>query len=206
MNIEHTDFLRTDGDSYAAYKMLGFNTRAEIAGGNHASDSLEIMNNKPYIYEKHEFLHSFLISDDFSEITFWLKAGFDAADHLEKIELELNRICLNLILYDDLHTFKPVCELVKIKTLRYETRFEECLCIKDELKCAISVKSDNFYSDIAHGDSAMLDKKSRSVYKQIFDIIQCPNLVIQYMALYDLLKDLACRGKKKNQQGVVNFF
>ena len=143
---------------------------------------------------------------DFSEITFWLKAGFDAADHLEKIELELDRICLNLILYDNLHTFKPICELVKIKTLRYETRFEECLCIKDELKYAISVKSDNFYSDIAHGDSAILDKKSRSVYKQIFDIIQCPNLVIQYMALYDLLKDLACRGKKKNQQGVVNFF
>lgn len=57
MIIEHIDSLNEDGDSYIEYSMQGYNVNAEI--GVNVTDSFEITENKPFLYEKHEFLHSF---------------------------------------------------------------------------------------------------------------------------------------------------
>lgn len=204
MNIEHTDTLKTDGDSYAVYNMYGFNVISIIGDG--VEDCFQLKDNKPYIYENHPFLYSFSINDEFLRITFCLKAGFDAADYIKEIGLELERICFNLITYKNIHTFQPICVLEKIKTHYSKTTFEESICLKHELKCRTLLPSLSFYKDIVTARNAMMDKNQYQVYKQIFDILQCPNLVIQYMSLYDLLKDKVCNGINKNQKGVVQFF
>lgn len=204
MDIEHTDILKTDGDSYVEYKMYGFNVVSVI--GESVEDSFQIKDNKPYIYENHPFLHSFCINNEFKRITFWLKAGFDAADCIKEIGLELERICFNLITYKNFHTFQPICVLDKIKTHYFESSFEDKICLKHELKCRTLLPGSSFYGDIVTEKNAMMDKKKYPVYKQIFDILQCPNLVIQYMCLYDLLKEKVCIGTNKSQKEVVQYF
>ncbi len=205
MIIEHIDSLNEDGDSYIEYSMQGYNVNAEI--GENVTGSFEITENKPFLYENHEFLHSFYIDSNFTKIVFSLKKGFDAWDYQDKIALELERICFNLITYDNIHTFQPVCILSKIKTTKRHTIYSDALSVSDKGAFKIKIDSKSFYTEILNKSNSVLNSQKYDLYKTIYDILQCPNFAIQYMALYELLNSLLpIVSKGKTQKDVTTFF
>lgn len=204
MNIEKISQLVTDGDSYIEYNMCGFNALAAV--GKDVEFCLEITDNKPYLYKNHEFLYSFCIDDNFKKIVFKLKKGCDAWDYKERINFELERLCINLIMHENMHTFIPICTVYKIVTTRKSTNFEDKILFSDKLKYTIKEDGCAFYKEIAEGKNKVLEPEHYSVYKQIFDILKCPNLALQYMALYDLLKALLSSSNNKSQKNVTEFF
>lgn len=205
MIIEHIDSLNEDGDSYIEYSMQGYNVNAEI--GVNVTDSFEITENKPFLYEKHEFLHSFYIDSNLTKIVFSLKKGLDAWDYQYKIALELERICFNLITYDNIHTFQPICILSKIKTTRRHTVYSDALSVSDKGAFKTKIDSKSFYTEILNKSNSVLNSQKYNLYKTVYDILQCPNFAIQYMALYELLNSLLpIVSKRKTQKDVTTFF
>ena len=205
MIIEHIDSLNEDGDSYIEYSMQGYNVNAEI--GVNVTDSFEITENKPFLYEKHEFLHSFYIDSNLTKIVFSLKKGLDAWDYQYKIALELERICFNLITYDNIHTFQPICILSKIKTTKRHTVYSDALSVSDKGAFKTKIDSKSFYTEILNKSNSVLNSQKYNLYKTIYDILQCPNFAIQYMALYELLNSLLpIVSKRKTQKDVTTFF
>lgn len=205
MTIEYIDRLNKDGDSCIEYSMIGYNVNAEIR--ENVTGSFEITGNKPFLYENHEFLHSFYIDSNLTKIVFSLKKGFDAWDYQYKISLELERICFNLITYDNIHTFQPVCILSKMKTTQRQPIFSDNLALSDKLACKVKIKSESFYVEILNKSNSVLNPQKYDLYKSIYACLQCPDIAIQYMALYEILNSLLpIVDKRKTQKDVTTFF
>ena len=196
MEYVYIEKLTSDGDSYVEYEIKGFNSKNDIS----------ITCNNPYLYNNHKFLYSFIIKDDFTRIIFSLKKGLDAYNYLAEIEIEMERICFNLITYESVSVFQPIWFLKKIKTNQKKSSFEEKILFYESLDIKIRLSSSEFYSSIISGKNLITDSKKRTIYKFIFDILQTPNLVIQYMTLYDLLKKLVSKNSEPIQRDVIEFF
>lgn len=205
MYIDNIQELINDGDSYIEYALYGFNMKTSI--GENVRGSVKILNNKPFLYGNHEFLYSVFISDDFSKLSLRLKKGLDVCDFQDQINHEVERICMALVMDKSIHTFQPRCEIKKIVTNSKPTLIEDCITISESVSMTCSLESNDFYSEIINGNKDLLDAEQHKYLKYIYDILSCPNLVIQYMALYDFLKSLLpIVGKEKSQKDVVNFF
>lgn len=198
MDIKQIDNLENGGDNYVVYSMYGFNIDK--------NNIFEIKNNQLYFYKKHDFLYAFKIYNDFKKIIFYLKNAFAPYEYYDKISLELERICFNLILYDDLSIDQLICILDHIAPKVKDIRFQDKLVLHEKICSKISIESNKFYKNIVEYQNDILNEQNYKIYRQIFDILQCKNLAVQYTSLYDLLKEQICKGKKQKQREVIKFF
>lgn len=135
-----------------------------------------------------------------------MKKGLDVLDYFEQIDLELERICFNLIMLDNIHTLQPYCTKSKIGTTKNQTPFEDTIALSEVVTMRTKMECESFYAEIAENKNFLLNSKKYKYYKTIFDILQCPNFVIQYMALYEMLETLLSPKGKKGQKFVIVFF
>ena len=83
-------------NSYVRYSMYGFNHK-HIVNPNEERYETTLTDNNGYFYDNHSFLQKVYINDQITEITFYMKSGIEARDHIKEIDIELERLCFNII-------------------------------------------------------------------------------------------------------------
>lgn len=186
--------------SKIVFEMMGFNK-----GAGNVNRKVNITDNKGYEYEGHVFLKSFYIDDQFKEITFELKEGLEALDYLEQIENELERICFNIITYSEVPTSQPVCYIKMItNALGNELTLCDEVKLKDKLFMESTQSAKEFYKVIME-NKTNLNAETKAKYKELFYILHNPHKAIQYIAFYDVLKELVSPPGDVQQKYVTQF-
>ncbi len=202
-------------NSYIKYSMYGFNRKNKAnINGNHFEYTL--CDNDPYIYHDHPFLKSVYISDHITDITFYFLDGKEAKDYISEVEIELERICFNLISHSELPILQPYCvrELImNADGSRAELR--DSLKLKDELFMFKTLSAKSLYEcGMEHNTNF---QENQALYKELFWILHSPHKVIQFMGLYDIMASLISTpisqqrvhdyfGKNRNRYPFVAFY
>ena len=81
------------------------------------------------------------------------------------------------------------------------------MSVSDKGAFKTKIDSKSFYTEILNKSNSVLNSQKYNLYKTVYDILQCPNFAIQYMALYELLNSLLpIVSKRKTQKDVTTFF
>ena len=185
-------------NNYVKFRMEGFNK-------SDSGKTYKIERDLEFDYKEHTCLKKVVINTSFDEITFFLKDEKKYNQYKQEISCELERICFNIIAYSEIHTFTPICYLNVVvdcegnditATINDSFRLRECMmmdikCDPKELENKIFITESNF------------DKQLAS-YKELFWILHNPNLVIQFLGLYDLMSGLI--SDERAQKHVHTYF
>lgn len=202
--------------SYAKYLMYGFNHKnnTECDGKQY---EYTLSDNEPYIYSNHDFLDKVVIDKNITSITFYLKPGLSCKEYINKIHIELEQICFNLIVHSELPINCPVCCL-ELTTDEFgneiQLEINERVALYDKLIMFKDISTQSLYN--AAFNHVTNFNKHESIYKKIFWILHSPHKVIQFLGLYDLMATLIHDpisqkkvhdyfGKNKNKYPFIEF-
>lgn len=188
------------------YKMEGFNKRLYEKDLSQKYQ-LKLTKNNSYLYPKSHFLDKVHISDFLQRMTFYLKAGKKLTKkRIEEIEIEKDKICFNLIISSKVYTKNPLCYRVeiieetgkKIKGILYD----DGLTIKEEIIQMRLLNAESIYEEAFKNLTKM--KKKHPIYEELFQLLQSPYRVIQFMGFYDIMAKLI--KKNATQRDVAKYF
>ena len=186
-------------EASVTYTMDGFGEKPKKG---QITKNLKILNNEPYVFDDHPFLHSFFINDSFSEITFYFKEGLNPEDYIKELGDELETICFNIITRTEIQTFCPVCT---IKMINGEKIYlNDHMPFSESLHMIESEEASIFYSKLVDSDLKL--SQNKVAYKELFFILHNPNRVVQFIGLYDVLAGLVQHGDTFSQLHMHNFF
>lgn len=166
----------------------------------------QIQDNKPFVFENHKIFHSIYITDDFSRMILELKDGVDINKSYEAIVSECEKFCYNIISRTDKAIHQPLFKFLS-STQDFHMRIDETISLREVVCLTKKTKSDSFYKLITENE--VLIEKS-GYYKAIFNILQAPNIITQFIGLYDILIELisyiSSPKKEIKQTYVLNYF
>lgn len=183
--------------AFVRFKMSGF------AKSNHVT--YQLADNRPFIFQNHEFLHSFQIDDSFEHITFYLKPGYNPTEYRNEISNELETICFNIIAHTDIATDQPICFLEDITDETGQSinkQLHDQMRVTDSIELIKTFQADAIYRIITSTNVDMSNHSS--LYKELFYILHNPHKVIQFMGLYDIMADMIHSPIQQNK--VHDFF
>lgn len=188
------------------YKMEGFNKR--LYGKDLPQKyQLKLTENNSYLYPKSHFLDKVHISDFLQRMTFYLKAGEKLTkERIEEIEIEKDKICFNLIISSKVYTKNPLCYIVEIieengKKIK-GVFHDDGLRISEEVIISYSLPAKTIYKKAFENLTKM--KEKHPIYEELFQLLQSPHMVIQFMGLYDIMAKLI--KKNATQRDVAKYF
>lgn len=152
----------------------------------------------------HDIIKSITVSNNLDYLIAELHDGVNISDKEEEIDTYLNHICFNLILDKDVEFQSPYR---KLELFKDEDKIEtnERLVFKDCFSFKVTTTANDLYNNIINNETAM--GKHFLKYERIFKILHNPSKVIQFLSLYEFLKELLSEGKDKvEQKNVTDYF
>lgn len=160
--------------NYVEYSLSGFS-------------GLSLENNEPFETKNSPYIESIKLSDNLDTITVNLKKDVDFnqdREKREKIELFLKEMLFNLIIKDEVDIDCPKWRLENVCGNNKIALFEGIHC-EEEMMVDRQQNSKPIYDFIVNSPTAI--ENNQLLYKRIFNILQNPNLIVQFMSLYEIL-------------------
>ena len=173
---------------YLQYKLIGFKC-------------LTLKDNKEDYEIDNQYIHSIYFDD---KLTVILQDGIFYNEHENEIELYLDYICFNLIIQDGVEI---QCPLRRLKIVKDGSNMlmHDCIGINDKLEIETKVPAQNVYQKVVNSPTVITTK--HVLYERIFKTLQNPNIIIQFMSLYQFLMELLSDGENRvEQKHVVKYF
>ena len=173
-----------DDRNYVQYKLHGFK-------------GLQLDDNEEYSCVDNEYISKIYISSDLKTLKVELKEGVAYIEHQYEIETFLDSVCFNMISLTEIETEMPYRKLETIKdgsNIHLSDRLE----MRDSMQIIRRVPAENFYDTILNGKNLLPEK--HVLYQKIFQILHNPNIVMQFLILYDWLLVLLSGDKRKEQK------
>lgn len=188
-NTNQKETLEGEGN-YLAYRLYGFS-------------NLTINNNYKYIINN-EFIKNIIISDNVEIMTVELQDDIEYTKNQEEIESFLNHICFNIIIKTEADIFQPLRVLKVIKIGSSNIKMNDSIKMKDIATFKRSCSAKDFYDSIVKSKTSI--DRNFVKYERIFKTLHNPNLIAQFMSLYQFLMELLSKGKSKvEQKNVVQY-
>jgi hypothetical protein len=184
------------------FRMYGFN---RSNGAENVTSKITLEKNQKHRYESHPCISSIYIDDNFSMITFELKAGCSPKECRSVVCDELGKICFNIISKTEIPTFQPICE---IEAMKYEDgsdceiEIHDNIKMRDSLLIERSLEADSVYKTVLNEQVEIAEHKAE--YKDIFYILHNPHRIVQYVGLYDIMAEMIHSPIRQNK--VHDFF
>lgn len=164
-----------------------------------------IKDNKPFIFGNHKIFHSIYITDDFTRLILELKEGVDIWKSYNAIVSECEKFCYNIISKTDKAIHQPLFRFLSA-TQGFHTEVDESITLR-EFVCFTKETNSNFFYKLITENEVLIEKSG--YYRAIFNILQAPNLITQFIGLYDILLELisyiSSSKKEVKQSYVVNY-
>lgn len=169
----------------------------------HGFKNLILNNNSPCECEN-EIIENFYIDDKLEYIQLVLKNDIDIEKDRDKIDCFLYHIYYNLLMHRETKFDVPYfdCEYIKnAKHIKVTDKIE----FFDTVNITTSISAEGFYNEILLNSTEINSNFLK--YKRIFKTLENPNIIIQYMSLYQYLMELLS-GNNKNisQKAVIKYF
>lgn len=178
--------------NYVQYKLSGFS-------------GLELKENEPCEIENNPYVKSVELNNDLTAVTINLRDGVDFEENKGNIELFLKELIFNLIIKTEADVEHPNWSIEYVRNGNMIT-VNEHIFIHDAVTVLRLVRANSVYSSILDSPTAIVNKQL--LYERIFCILQNPNLVVQFMSLYEILSEMVQKIIKngEGQEKVGNYF
>lgn len=176
--------------NYVEYDLYGF-------------ENLKLKENK-----RHEMIHPLIrflyIADDITSMTVTLNENVHYNEHCDEIEKFLDHVCFNLIVNTEVDVYQPV-RILKSVHDEDEITFFDQMGMTDNCSITRNYNADSIYKVVIDTETAI--DNHNLMYERIFKTLQNPNLIMQYLGLYQFLMELLSKGKEYPcQANVINYF
>jgi len=142
-------------------------------------------------------IKTILINDDLTALTVVLNDGVHYSSNKTDIELYLDHICFNFIARSDADLLFPIRVLEVVKE-NNTINASEHVEIRESVTITRSIPASTIYDTVLNSQTLM--KKNAVLYERIFKTLHNPNLIVQFMSLYQLLMELLSKGRAKIEQ------
>lgn len=178
-----------DTGRYLQYKLVGFS-------------GLKLEKNSVY-HISNKWIKTILLDENVSILTVVLNDDILYCEHIADIETYLNHICFNLITETEADISMPIRYLELIKD-GSNMQINDHITLRDSISITRIMPAESVYSAVVN---APTDFENHAViYERIFKTLHNPNLIVQFMSLYQLLMELLANGGKIEQRNVVDYF
>ena len=184
--IESQKSIPQPKQNYIQYALRGFK-------------NLILKDNKSYDIN-HSLIQSIYISDDITSMIVTLKENIHYFEHNKEIERFLNHVCFNLIANTETEVFQPVRILESVHDENQISCYDH-VELRDSLRIIRNYNADYIYKSVI--DTPTSIDRHYLKYERIFRILHNPNLIMQYMSLYQFLLDLLSEGHTYPAQSYV---
>lgn len=162
------------------------------------------LNNNQKRKVNHNIINNVFIEEDLKSVTLELNDDINFEEHKDEIYKYFSHIYFNIISKTGADIDKPKFFLEIIKNDN-ESLVNENIVIKEECNLSRSYEAFDIYNMVIESTTAL--DKHELLYHRIFSTLENPNLIIQFMNLYQMLMELLSKGKRKvEQKNVVDYF
>lgn len=166
--------------------------------------NLTLTDNMPYKIENNKFVDTVQLNDNLTKMILYLKPDVCYSKNEPDIDIFASQILFNLIAKTEVDIATPAWYVDGIfengkNLLNEQIGFTETLTIFK------SINAKRIY-DIIVNSSNSIDKH-QLIYERIFGILQNPNIIIQFMSLYQILLDNTIHivGNGKGQRNIADY-
>ena len=152
----------------------------------------------------HPLIKSILLKRNIDALEVELRENINYRECCDELKCYLNQFFLKLIIETDVYFFQPSYRLGFIKTATGLIA-EDNVNIREEVTMETTWEADDIYKKLLKG--LVIVNQNKLLYERVYGILQHPNLVIQFMELYQLLLNLLSKeDEDKVQRNVINYF
>ena len=162
--------------------------------------NLTLTENSEFEIKNNQYVNAILLDDDLKSVTIYLKDGVCYSDSKLEIELFLNQIFFNLIAKSEADITFPTWNLAYTKE-GSNANLYDYFCLNEDIEVFRSNRAYNIYDIVVNSSTAI--NNHTLLYNRIFCVLQNPNIVVQFMSLYEILLDNA-RNVMRVGKGQIN--
>lgn len=169
----------------------------------HGFNNLVLSENKTYIVDN-ELIKSISINDELKSMYVELQSNITYTGNEERIRNYLYHLCFNLIIKTEVCYSIPVYSIDTIYENNKPLVVNDRLKITDTIKIISDFPADSIYNAIVKSPTNIEENFMK--YERIFKTLHNPNVIVQFMSLYQFLMELL-QGNNlhPSQKSVTNY-
>ena len=155
----------------------------------------------------HPLIKSVSIQDDLKCFALELNKGIQYIEHKSAIDLYASQLFFSLVVQTDADIDQPRKLISAVADGTRNDLFESAL-ITDHVEVSLKVEPVDFVYSMINTAPPAFDKRE-VLYERILGMLQNPNLVVQFISLYELLMELLTPNfpaQRPGQKKVCNYF
>jgi len=167
--------------------------------------NLKLRENVPYKVANDQYIDTIQLNDTLTKMILYLKNGISYKNNKEYIDIFARQIIFNLIAKTEADIDNPDWHIEGIFENR-EMFSGEQLGFRESVTVFRCIDAVKIYENLLNSPTSM--NKHFLLYERIFSVLQNPNLVVQFMSLYQILleKTTCVIGHGKGQKNVTDYF
>lgn len=166
----------------------------------HGFKDFLLYDNKPYIVNN-ELIKSIYIDNDLKQMKVELQKDITYTGNEKQIENYLYHLCFNLIVKTEVCYSLPVYTIDVIFENNKDMVVKDSLNLNDTIEIIRSYQGDYVYNLITKSPTSIEENFMK--YERIFKTLHNPNIIVQFMSLYQFLMELLQGNKPHPSQKSV---